>query len=186
MKQSKLIAGIKTLVSVLALAALAACGGGGGGSSSESSSGGDSSSGLPPLPAQDPIVVTTPEPEANLLAVAGVYSDANRASAFDRLNAIRLQAGLGVLRQVAAIDVAAQGHADWLSYNNYVSHVQVVGTYGFTGVTPGARNIAASYNFYSAEVISFGSATATGAAHVDALMAAPYHRLAMEGLHNHR
>lgn len=170
----KFSSSIKTVLSIVTLAALAACGGGGGGSTPPSG-------GQAGLPEQAPTEPTyfTDTVAANTTAVAGNYADANRALAFDRLNSIRREAGLGALRQSSVIDVAAQGHADWLSLNDYSGHYQVVGTPGFTGQTPEARNIAAGYANYLTEVQATISVAEPGDVYVDALVTAPYHRLAM-------
>jgi hypothetical protein len=100
------------------LAAMSACGGGGGGSAP-----------APPPPA--------PTPSGPLAAVLSVPTpvgyDADRLAAFNRLNEIRLSAGLGMLAQQPLMDQAAQAHADWEIANNVYGHVEQAGTPGFTG-----------------------------------------------------
>ena len=95
--------------------ALGACGGGGV---------------APGPPAPSPAT-----PIAAQLAVPRpVGYDADRLAAFDRLNEIRLSAGLGMLAQNAAMDRAAQAHADWIIANDSFTHEEVLGSPGFTGV----------------------------------------------------
>lgn len=185
---------IKTLISVVALAALTACGGGGsssslpggsadssqsGGSSGGSSTGGGSTSGGSGFdgPVQEPVYFTdTVEPNA---LVASSYEDSNRTLAYDRFNEVRLAAGLGAVRQQAQLDVAAQGHADWMVTNNTVGHYQILNTPGFTGYDPFGRAYNAGYFKLVTENVSFAPASNLADTHVDMLMAAPYHRLAM-------
>ena len=59
--------------------------------------------------------------------------DADRLAAFNRLNEIRLSAGLGMLAQQPLMDRAAQAHADWEIANDVFGHVEQAGTMGFTG-----------------------------------------------------
>lgn len=76
---------------------------------------------------------TTSQAAANALCPIGVvttvsaptYKD-EKLAAFEQLNADRAQCGFGKLQQNAKLDVAAQGHADWLAANPKVatSHVQ--------------------------------------------------------------
>jgi len=57
--------------------------------------------------------------------VASTYTG-EKLAAFNQLNADRAQCGFGQLQQNAKLDVAAQGHADWLAANPFLaaSHVQ--------------------------------------------------------------
>jgi len=162
---------LKLTLSTAALAALTACGGG-----STSQGGGDTPTQTPP-PAEQ--TYFTDNKPANISALPGSYADVNRSLAFERLNAVRQEVGLGALRQVAQIDNAAQGHADWLSLNDYYGHYQVVGTPGFTGQTPEARNLAAGYNNFLTEVQSTEYSPQPGDEHVNDLLTGPYHRMAM-------
>jgi hypothetical protein len=50
------------------------------------------------------------------------------------------------LQQNAALDVAAKGHADWQLVNNYLGHLQVAPSDGFTGVDPFDRISAGGYS----------------------------------------
>lgn len=76
---------------------------------------------------------TTSQAAANALCPIGVvttvsaptYKD-EKLDALNQLNADRAQCGFGKLQQNAKLDVAAQGHADWLAANPTVgaTHVQ--------------------------------------------------------------
>ena len=76
---------------------------------------------------------TVSQAAANALCPVGVvtsvatstYTD-EKLVAFDQLNSDRAQCGFGKLQQNAKLDVAAQGHADWLAANPFVAttHVQ--------------------------------------------------------------
>lgn len=116
---------------------LTACGGGGDGdntapsqsaAASGSTTGGSSTSVAP--------VTTVPQAD---------YSAQEKTDVFNRLNSDRARCGFGKLAQNAKLDVAAQGHADYLVLNNAYTHYQTVGNPGFTGVAPGDRFTAAGY-----------------------------------------
>ena len=76
----------------------------------------------PPAPIAAQLTVPTP-----------VGYDADRLAAFNRLNEIRLSAGLGMLAQNTEMDQAAQAHAAWMVANDSFTHDEVAGTPGFTG-----------------------------------------------------
>ena len=175
-----------TKLNFLALAfaaTLTACGGGGGG-------GGE---GAAPLPV--PIVVAAPTPPTTVPIVTSVPTPtyavgSEEKAAFDLLNAERAHCGFGLLAQNAALDTAARGHADWLLINGYTGHYQVIGTPGFTGVTPYERAVFAGYetagDFAYGEVESDqnGSKLGAGARESRSLLNAPYHLMFM--LRGHR
>ena len=145
---------------------LVACGGGGGGAAPE------------PAPAPVPSPAPAPTPSAPIAAQLTVPTpvgyDADRLAAFNRLNEIRLSAGLGMVAQNAMMDQAAQAHADWMIANNQLSHVEAAGTSGFTGENYALR--AEHFGYVpvgGGEVISSG---ARGGAGVDALVNMVYHR----------
>jgi len=125
-----------------------------------------------------PAPVPVPAPPAPLSAVLSVPTpvgyDADRLAAFDRLNAIRLSAGLGMLAQSTQLDQAAQAHADWVIANDSFSHQESAGTVGFTGVAWWNRDAAAGYaSTGGAEVMA---ANGQAIAEVDALTNMLYHR----------
>jgi uncharacterized protein YkwD len=145
-------------VTVLALlGCLAACGG--------------SSSPPPPPPAPSGPM------DAVLAVPAPMGYDADRLAAFDRLNAIRLSAGLGMLAQQPLMDRAAQAHADWEIANDTYGHVEMAGTPGFTGAHWWDRDEAIGY-----APVGGGEVAASGYAAVDAVNAfvnVAYHRVAV-------
>jgi hypothetical protein len=148
------------LVAVAAMfGLLGACGGGGSGSAP-----------TPPPPAPSPsgpldAVMSVPDP---------VGYDADRLAAFNRLNEIRLSAGLGMLAQNRLMDQAAQAHADWEISNDVFGHVEQAGTIGFTGAHWYDRDEALGYT-----AVAGGEVAASGAASVNAvnlLANLAYHR----------
>ena len=152
---------LRAAAALAPLGVLGACGGSGG-------SGGATPG--PPLPPPAPAA-----PIAAQLAVpAPVGYDADRLAAFNRLNEIRLSAGLGMLAQSAAMDRAAQAHADWIIANDSFTHEEVPGTLRFTAVNWWERDEAMGY------VPTGGSEGMVGLVHgargVDALVNGPYHR----------
>lgn len=80
------------------------------------------------------------------------------------------------------IDRAAQAHSDYQKTNNVVSHEQIAGKPGFTGVDVKARLLSAGYLFttsgYAGEVISASSST-SGFYMAEELITAIYHRFAV-------
>jgi hypothetical protein len=141
--------------------ALSACGGGGGASTP-----------APPPPAP------APAPSGPLAAVLSVPTpvgyDVDRLAAFNRLNEIRLAAGLGMLAQQPLMDRAAQAHADWEIANDVFGHVEQAGTTGFTGAHWVDRDEAIGYT-----PVAGGEVAASGAGAVDAvdlLAGLAYHR----------
>ncbi len=163
------------ICSVLALCVgLAGCGGGG-------DSAGPTSSPTPaPAPAPAPAAVVL-DPLTSV--PAPTYGDA-RDQAFNRVNEIRRQVGLGLLAQNDRLDLAAQRHADYLAYN-YVelSHLQIEGLPGFTGVHAINRATSAGYaaGLSSAptvdETIIPELPNADLGRTIDYFMAMPYHRI---------
>jgi uncharacterized protein YkwD len=163
-----------TLFRAMAGAALAstlhACGGGGGGTTPE-----------PPPPAPTPAPSPSPTPSAPIAAQVTVPTpvgyDAERLAAFNRLNEIRLSAGLGMVAQSTAMDQAAQAHADWMVGNDVFSHQEQAGTPGFLATDWPLRDEAFGYvPVGGGEVMS---APTHGAAGVDALVNTLYHRAVM-------
>jgi len=144
------------MVSILAM--IGACGGGADGSQFTPP---------PPAPAPQPIPAQTSVPEP-------VGYDEYRLAAFNRINQIRLSAGLGMLEQNIELDRAAQAHANWQIANGIFSHLEDVGSNGFTGVNWWDRDAAAGYKVsQGTEVMVTGAAPASG---VDVLVNMAYHR----------
>jgi len=144
--------------------ALVACGGGGGGDAPAPPP--------PPAPAPAPGPSSTPI-AAQLTVPTPVGYDADRLAAFNRLNEIRLSAGLGMLAQNTMMDQAAQAHAEWTVANDSFSHFEVAGTPGFTGENWPRRDEAFGYvPVEGGEVMAQGPAFEA----VDSLVNAAYHR----------
>ncbi|MFL6677283.1 MAG: CAP domain-containing protein [Burkholderiaceae bacterium] len=101
--------------------------------------------------------------------------DAERLAAFNRLNEIRLSAGLGMVAQNALLDQAAQAHADWMIANDAFVHEEAQGTTGFTGAHFWDRDEALGYVPIGGwEEMSAGS---DGSLEIDALVNTLYHRI---------
>ncbi|WP_179106956.1 CAP domain-containing protein [Variovorax sp. KK3] len=132
-----------------------------------------------PAPAVDALPSTrvTAVPKANYGASEGMQ-------AFELINAERERCGFGLVAQSAQLDSAAQAHADWQILNSDLSHAEVPGTPGFTGVDLLDRASAAGYvaGGVGEEISSLyysGSVAGTGVFGVRALLALPYHQLGM-------
>lgn len=152
---------------------LAACGGGGGSSPSTSQPQPQPGPTAPPTAGS---VVDTPKQTS---VPAGTYTNAARLQAFNRFNEVRQIAGLGLLRQQAQLDVAAQGHSDYIARNAAQGHDQNPAMPGFTGADPWARAQAVGYTAEITEVQGITPHTSPAAAHIDGLMSTPYHRMGM-------
>lgn len=138
--------------------ALAACGGGGSGSA----------------PSATQVTVASQEPGAPTLT-NNVPNDG-----MTWINYRRAQAGLPVLTRNELIDRAAQGHSEYQKTNNLVTHDQIQGKPGFTGVRVGDRLLAAGYTFGNStyaygEVIS-ATSNGSGFYMAEELITAIYHR----------
>lgn len=143
--------------------ALVACGGGGGGATPAP----------PPPPAPTPAPTPAGPIGAQLTVPTPVGYDAERLAAFNRLNQIRLSAGLGMVAQNTMMDQAAQAHAEWMVANDLLTHDETAGTPGFTGENWARRDEAFGYvPIEGGEVMAQGAATPA----VDALVNAAYHR----------
>jgi uncharacterized protein YkwD len=142
---------------------LAACGGGGG-------DGGTPTPVPPPPPPPQPLpaVMSVPTP---------VGYDADKLAAFNRLNELRVAAGLGMLTQDIRLDQAAQAHVEWEIANDVDSHFETVGSPGFTGVNWQDRDRKQGYAPRGgSEVMSTGSGPSYA---VDGLLNVIYHRAAL-------
>jgi len=162
--------------------ALAACGG--GGSSNDGPAPAAPPTGNQPDPNQpvipnpltpSPPVTDTPTPGAP--AVTGNIATDGR----EWLNFRRAQVGLSTLNRNTTIDAAAQGHSDYQRLNNTITHDQLGGRPGFTGVSVGDRLTAAGYVFNTSAARAYGeviSATSSGTGQymAEELITAIYHR----------
>ena len=143
---------------------LVACGGGG------------DAPAPPPAPTPSPAPAPTPSAPiaAQLTVPTPVGYDADRLAAFNRLNEIRLSAGLGMLAQSTRMDQAAQAHAEWMVANDSFTHEEVVGTVDFTGVNWAERDEA--FGYVPVEGDELIASASHGAAGVDLLVNGVYHR----------
>lgn len=148
----------------LAAALLAGCGGGGGGGSSTTNQSGS--------PGSNPGTLTQ-EPGAPGMTGNTATDGANW------INYRRAQTGLAALAHNSKLDVAAQGHSNYLLTNNTVTHTQTAGQPGFTGATPGDRIANAGYAlvppYAYGEVIS-ATSNSSGFYQAEELITAIYHR----------
>ena len=154
-------------VLIATVLSLTACGGGGGGNPPPS----------PPPPAPAPAPVPTAPIAAQLSVPTPVGYDADRLAAFNRLNELRLSAGLGMLAQSTAMDQAAQAHAEWMVANDSFTHDEVAGTPGFTGLNWPRRD--AAFGYVPVEGAEVMTGPAHGAHGVDLLINTVYHRAGM-------
>jgi uncharacterized protein YkwD len=131
--------------------ALSACGGGGGGDT-----------------------VTTP-PAATYTPTPAIATEG-----LNHINARRSQAGLPALTRVALVDTAAERHSNY-QQRNEVTHDQITGRPGFTGVTLADRLRQVNYlssTFFIGEIIS-ASTSSSGTYLAEELITAIYHRFVM-------
>lgn len=147
----------------LALAlAVSACGGGGGS---------DAPAAAPSIAAPSPTEPGAPALTNNVPADGLAW-----------INFRRGQLGVPVLTRNSLIDRAAQGHSDYQKTNNTVSHEQIAGKPGFTGVKTADRVRSAGYQFgsngYVGEVIS-ATSNSSGFYMAEELITAIYHRFAI-------
>lgn len=145
-----------TLLAVLSLSLLAAC----GGSDNRSQN---------TLPAQQPA-------EAGAPAATGDTA----TDTFNWFNFRRQQAGLPALTRNSMLNVAAQGHSNYQKLNQTITHQQNRLNSGFTGATIGDRLAAAGYAF-TQNPSAYGEVLAAtgnpqGSAVAEALLVAIYHR----------
>lgn len=183
------LARLSAQISLLAVAAaLAACGGGGGDDNT------------PPAPAPAPAPGQGGVGTGNgsgevagggMTAAGAAQTDAgtttygaSSAAVFEFINAQRTAAGVGVVIQAAALDVAAGAHASYLAINNDLgaSHSESTTRAGFYGERVGNRALAANYmfNLVVEDIAPELNSPIEGARD---LLTTPYHRL---GLLDHR
>jgi uncharacterized protein YkwD len=144
------------LAGCVAAWALASCGGGGGGGSTTA-----------------PLVPITQDPGAPALTNNVAVDGRNW------INFRRAQAGVPTVAENAQIDNAAQGHSEYQRING-ITHTQVLGKQGFTGIDLPARLNAAGWTVPAAgyaigEVISATNSN-NGAFMAEELITAIFHR----------
>jgi uncharacterized protein YkwD len=169
---------LKLLCVLLLAGYLTSCGGGGGGSTAS----------------QTTATVTTPAATTTTTAPSSgptpadalVGPQATGNSATDGLawiNFRRQQLGEPALLRTATIDTAALAHSNYQQRNNLITHTEVAGNPGFTGVSVGERLTAANYRFTASsyafgEVIS-STVDPSGFNAAEELITAIYHRFAI-------
>jgi len=115
-------------------------------------------------PAYEAIAATVPAP---------TYTAADTVAAYNVANAVRQNSSAGLLSQSAALDAAAQKHADYLVNNQVVAdgaylsalhegqlggHYEDPAKTGFLGKSPQDRASAAGYAGTTTEMVTFGAA----------------------------
>ena len=150
-----------------ALAALTGCGGGG-----------SSATSAPPVATPSPAPAPAPsEPPPVLSVPTPTYAaGSERLAAYNRVNALRTMAGLGLVAQNAQLDQAAQAHAQYNARYGGL-HTEVPGNIGFTGADPGARITAAGYPWADYAENVDARQSFFGVDLVNELNCIPYHRL---------
>ncbi|MDM0028406.1 CAP domain-containing protein [Variovorax saccharolyticus] len=191
---SKKFLGLGVIALAAATMALTGCGGGGGGGGAIAALPTTPQTPTSPQSPADPITPNTPtEPTAggdaslvSSVAAATYSASSEEFAAFDLLNQERARCGFGKLAQNAQLDVAAQGHANYLVKNNYTGHFQASGVPDYTGNGPADRATAAGYNWAvimddNSSVTGAGANTLAGkgAAGIRSLLSAPYHALSL-------
>ena len=203
---SELLRARTILAGCVTALALAACGGGGGGGGNDSPAPTSPPSGNTPnptTPVPDPTTpapqptTPTPDPSPPVLpnpltpsppvpdtpaAPGGPAVTGNIAvDGREWLNFRRSQVGMSTLNQNSVINMAAQNHSDYQRLNNTITHDQIQGRQGFTGVTVSDRLSAAGYVFNTSAARAYGeviSATSSGTGQymAEELITAIYHR----------
>ena len=159
--------------------ALAACGGGGGDSPAPSA---------PPSGNAPPPGTTTPDPLTPAPPVAGAPALTGDIALDGRawLNFRRSQVGMSTLSHSTVIDIAAQGHSEYQSINDIISHEQIAErdgrpVEGFIGRTLADRLAYAGYVFNTSAARAYGEVISaasnnSGQYMAEELITAVYHR----------
>ena len=183
---SEFLRGRMILAGCVTALALSACGGGGGSSASTVTPAPSADTPAPTTPTTTPAPLTPPPAAPDTPTVPGA-SGAPLATgniALDGrewINYRRKLVGMSTLTQNSFVDRAAQSHSDYQRLNNTITHDEVAGKAGFTGVDVAARLTAAGYVFNTRASRAFGeviSATSNGSGQymAEELITAVYHR----------
>ena len=168
----------RALLGAALVALVAACGGGGGGTAPlptpQAGGGGGGSAGTPPPPSNSQYALQTNVPAPTYPA------GTPRALILAKLNEVRAAGGWGLLGQSAALDQAANAHAQYVLTNRQLTHVQTAGLPGFTGVNPSDRAAAAGYTGVVTEVIGGFVASASAADFIPGVLRTIYHAQALQ------
>jgi uncharacterized protein YkwD len=161
--------------------ALSACGGGGGSAVTPAPSGN-----TPPVTPTNPDPLKPPPAVPDTPTVAGapgapLVTGNIALDGREWINYRRGLVGMSTLTQNTNIDRAAQNHSDYQRLNNTITHDEVAGKQGFTGVDVAARLAAAGYVFNTRASRAYGeviSATSNGSGQymAEELITAVYHR----------
>lgn len=150
---------------ILGFSILAGCGGGGG---DGGGGGGASTAPSPSASTSLPFVASVPP---------ATYANPQVLDAFNRINDIRRQTGLGLIAQNTSLDVAAINHANYLVENREFGHTETQGKPFYTSTDIGTRTSMAGYYGSSIiEVINFDLGL-SGPKAVEQLMSTVYHRV---------
>ncbi len=115
----------------------------------------------------------------NFFPKKGKFSSFNineiRERGLNYLNKLREKAGLLPFLENPLLDEASQNHANYLNFNNVMTHYETQGNKYFTGITPQDRVFYVGYEGgFIGENISAGDPDITSS--VDSLFSAIYHR----------
>ncbi|NOR56585.1 MAG: hypothetical protein GQ531_10325 [Sulfurovum sp.] len=117
----------------------------------------------------------TREKEVTIRTVLPMDVEYEKGVARSHLNDIRESMGMNTLLQDDLLNLAAQGHADYLVANNESSHYEVEGHKKFIGVKPVDRTL--SVNYQSTQVSeNLSTHTYDAQSSIDGLFSAIYHR----------
>lgn len=167
----------KAILSIVALAAVTACGGGGGG-------GDDDKSPSKPIP-EVPVTPDAVSSAGTLVNDAGASSYAagsQLAEAFAALNTARAAAGAGVMSQNTLLDTAAAAHARYMTTNilDADGHIERIGRPDYYGATPASRIETAGYKFDIYDEVIGGAGPSMKAAEcVRGLLNSVYHAVGL-------
>lgn len=118
---------------------------------------------------------TSTQKDVLLRTILPMDTEYEKVAARSHLNAIREAMQLNTLQQHDLLNIAAQGHADYLVANNESSHYQIEGHKQFMGVKPVDRTLAANYDStHVSENLSTHTYDAQSS--IDGLFSAIYHR----------
>jgi uncharacterized protein YkwD len=136
-------------------------------------------------PAEQELFARVEAPRSVVNPTQATYANPELKAAFDRLNAMRLRAGLGAFAQNPSVDKAAQLHSEYQALNSVVTHEEVSINPGFHGVRSLDRISAAGYADVGSttEVIAPiylpAAIRPSPEQAVDLLLGTPFHRAAM-------
>lgn len=159
-------------LAALSAAVLTACGGGGGDSAP--------AAGQQQAPTQQPQQPAAPDTSLQSLSAGSYDAASEKGKAFAEINALRLGAGVGAVKQSSQLDTAAQSHADYIFANGgQFTHVESSGQPSYYAATVADRGQRAGYGTNVTEVIGAGVLTPSRFGCVEVLTNSVYHLGAM-------